>query len=584
MIKFLNITTACLLIWMTSNCSQILQTVDLKVTSEDTSTQEEFRVVEKTLTIVEARKQNAAPYTRTVLQNGRGENAKSIPEKIALISNFPEKNQPHQYKIGIGDTLTFSRLVENNRSPSGIKNKWPIQSGVTKYKLGIGDTLALTIIKDDSSVNQVAPINRTVPENGSDTQNLIINSQKNDVILNSTGRIGSDGSVLLLEVGRLEANGRSLNDLRSEVRNILIRNGVSPRFQLEIVEFKSQRAYLTVSSSDQAAQSSNLIILNDQKTTLVDVLTGAKIAFKSGVITRVKLQRKSKTYQMNLRDIFEESSPEIIIRDGDHIFVEESSTTAVSNVSIVDHDGNVVFEGIGKIKAVGRSLDEIRRSVLPLIQRVPGSQTSFQIDITEFSSQKALVNIPEKEGGIIPIKNQAIPLDEVLTENGLSLDSETITRINLTRNGNTYSFTLDDLINSTSDRIYLQPNDRVTTETFSYKDNKVFVLGGIDPQIFKIKPSNRETLADVLFTEGGVLASASAKRSDVYLLRGNQPVVAYHLDAQSPTRLIVADAMQLRPKDILYVAEQPITSFNRTLATIIPLRILLRDIQDENIP
>jgi len=61
-------------------------------------------------------------------------------------------------------------------------------------------------------------------------------------------------------------------------------------------------------------------------------------------------------------------------------------------------------------------------------------------------------------------------------------------------------------------------------------------------------------------------------------------VVAFHLDAKSPTRLIVADAMELRPNDILYVAEQPIISFNRALGTILPLRILLRDIQDENIP
>ena len=91
-------------------------------------------------------------------------------------------------------------------------------------------------------------------------------------------------------------------------------------------------------------------------------------------------------------------------------------------------------------------------------------------------------------------------------------------------------------------------------------------------------------MADVLFTSGGVLSAPGAKRSDVYLLRGRDPVVAYHLDAQSPTRLIVAEAMELRPNDILYVAEQPIISFNRTLETIIPLRLLLRDIKDENIP
>jgi len=65
------------------------------------------------------------------------------------------------------------------------------------------------------------------------------------------------------------------------------------------------------------------------------------------------------------------------------------------------------------------------------------------------------------------------------------------------------------------------------------------------------------------------------------LLRGTDPVVAYHLDAQSPTRLIVADAMELRPNDILYVAEQPIVSFNRALATITPLRAVLREIGTE---
>ena len=79
-----------------------------------------------------------------------------------------------------------------------------------------------------------------------------------------------------------------------------------------------------------------------------------------------------------------------------------------------------------------------------------------------------------------------------------------------------------------------------------------------------------------MFTSGGVLSSSSAKRSEVYLLRGNNPVTAYLLDAQV-NELIVADAMELRPNDILYVAEQPIISFNRTLATIVPLKLLLRD-------
>ena len=80
---------------------------------------------------------------------------------------------------------------------------------------------------------------------------------------------------------------------------------------------------------------------------------------------------------------------------------------------------------------------------------------------------------------------KAIPLDEVLTDNGLS-PGENITRIKLQRGKENYSFTLGELLQTTTDRIYLQANDRITTETLSYKENKVFILGAVNPQIFKI--------------------------------------------------------------------------------------------------
>ena len=123
-------------------------------------------------------------------------------------------------------------------------------------------------------------------------------AQQIDETINSISRIGSDGSVLLLEVGRLEANGKSLNELRSEVRNILIRNGVSPRFQLEIAEFKSQKAYLTVNTI------STVINLNDQITTLKDILTSAEVGFKPGSHTLIKLNRDGKEFSISLRDLY----------------------------------------------------------------------------------------------------------------------------------------------------------------------------------------------------------------------------------------------------------------------------------------
>ena len=551
-------------------CSQVLETIDLDINSEDPSLQEEFNVVEKTLTIREAKAQKSYPYLRTILKNGRGENAQPIAEELALKSEFPKNDEPQDYILGIGDTLAFSRLIENNRSNDQTDNQWPVVSKASIYKLGIGDTLALTLIKTTKSSQQLTA--------SSEQQNGIITTQQTDETINSTGRIGADGSVLLLEVGRLEATGKSLNELRSEVRNILIRNGVSPRFQLEIAEFKSQKAYLTVNTK------STVVNLNDQITTLKDILTSANVGFQPGVITRIRLNRNGKEFSILLRDLYSDKAANINIQSGDHIFIEDSSANIKTTTSIIDSEGFLVFENVGKVKAADRTLDELKNEIENLIQTVPDSQNAFQIQITNFSSQKALLTPEGKPGLLIPITDTPTKLSEVLTQNGLSLDATNVTQISLHRDDRTYEFSLDDLLAPGGPDIYLQPEDHISAQVLPYKENKVFILGGVSPQIFKINPANRETLADVLFTNGGPLSASSAKRSEVYLLRGSDPVVAYHLDAQSPTRLIVADAMELRPNDILYVAEQPIISFNRALATIVPLRILLRDIQDENIP
>ena len=572
MTKLFTYISLFLLVGLLSSCSQVLQTVDLNINSEDTALQEKFNVVEKTLTVGEAKAQKTAPYPRAVLKNGRGANAQPIPEKLALKSEFPKNNLPFKYKIGIGDTITFSKLIENNRSPLKNTNTWPSQKVTPEYKLGIGDTLALTLIR------KAADLSTTPSNNSSNSQNVIINSQQNDSTIETSGRVGSDGSVLLLEVGRLEANGKSLNQLRSEVRNILIRNGVSPRFQLEIVEFKSQKSYLTVNEISQ------IILLDDQRKTIRDILTSANVGVKPGVITRIRLQRNGDTFSISLRNLYGMNINNIDIQPNDHIFVEDTSANIRETSSIVDHEGNVVFESIGKVKGEGLTLSQLRKRIEDLTQPVPDSQNAFQIQISDFASQKALLSIQGQPGILVSITDTPAKISEVLTQSGLSIDDNHITQINLHRDRSSFLFNLDDLLNPNGPDVYIQPNDRITTTILPYKENKVFILGGVSPQIFKINPANRETLADVLFTSGGPLSSSSAKRSEVYLLRGSNPVVAYHLDAQSPTRLIVADAMELRPNDILYVAEQPIISFNRALTTIVPLRILLRDIQNENIP
>ena len=121
------------LVGLFTGCSQVLQNVNLDINLEDSSLQEQFNVVEKTLTIREAKAVKAAPYARSVLQNGRGENAQPIPEKLALKSEFPKNEAPRDYTLGIGDTIKFSRLLENNRSEDQMGDQWPVASKAANY-------------------------------------------------------------------------------------------------------------------------------------------------------------------------------------------------------------------------------------------------------------------------------------------------------------------------------------------------------------------------------------------------------------------------------------------------------------------
>ena len=757
-------------------CSQILQDVDLSFDEKDAVEQEDFTVVEKTLTFSEAKLRQSDPYMRQIIQKGMGNKARLISEEDAIDSDFPEFKVPAVYEIGAGDTLTFSKLVEQSNPSNSIEQSWPIEGVQETYFVGPGDVITFSKLIENLSNNH----KQRWPKEGEDNSYILgvgdqltlvqMNekgssisdittgdanasalralTQNEDSVIQTRGRIGSDGSVLLLEVGRLEASGKTINDLRLEVRNILIRNGLSPKFQLEITGFNSQKAFLTVnvatisSTIDQnpTTSSGGILKLTDQPLTLREVLTNSGISEKTGTVARIRLQRNNINYSFTLSEVFNIGSPDIIINDGDHIFINQDVSELFKTEVKVGLDGGIILPNLGEMKIAGKSIDEIEQEVsklsrqknsfwtefkteitgfnsqkayltinssdakLPtddtqtssagsilkitnqpltlrevlatsgissklgvtttirlqrnqtnysfnlekiyaasardiviknkdhifvdegvsnvfqskvqvgqdgqivllnlgkiqvagkpveaikqeiqnLSQRRDNFWTDFQLEVTGFGSQKAILSIPknpnetEAKSTLIQISNRPVRLEEVLTQRGVTIDPNVLTKINLLRNGSVKSFLFSSLLLDPSKEIYLENGDRVIVEYLPYKQDKVFVLGaGISPTKFDISPSNRETLADALFTENGALSSVDANRSEVYLLRGDDPVVAYHLNALNTSRLIVAEAMELRPNDILFVSEQPISSFNRALERIFPLRSLISDI------
>ena len=495
--------------------------------------------------------------------------------------------------------MVFSQLIENSNNVVEVINKKPPLEKDEPYVLGIGDQIALIQVNEQNSKSPNLNNNQNGISNDENIRALAaierLSGEKD--VIQTTGRIGSDGSVLLLEVGRLDAVGKTINDLRSEVRNILIRNGISPKFQLEITAFNSQKAYLTINSADLAERSNSsteargVIKLTDQPLTLREVLSNSGVAQGPKNPKIVRLHRSSSIFSFELNKIYASGAKEITLKDRDHIFVDEITSVISRTEAIIAQDGSVLLPNLGKIKVVGKTVKEIETLITSLPNKNSHLWNKIQVQVIDFNSKRVILSIPRPENEtevpskVIILKDNQLRLDELLTENGVTIQQNKLTKIYLQRNGKTNSFLLSDLLLDPTKKIYITAGDRIRVKQLSYKKNRVFIMGsGLTPKILFISPDNRETLADALFTPNGALSSTSAKRSDIYLLRGRDPVTLSHLDALNPSRLLVAEAMELRPNDIIFVSEQPIISFNRTLQTLFPLRILLRDIDNQNIP
>lgn len=50
-------------------------------------------------------------------------------------------------------------------------------------------------------------------------------------------------------------------------------------------------------------------------------------------------------------------------------------------------------------------------------------------------------------------------------------------------------------------------------------------------------------------------------------------IVAYHLDASNVVQLMNATVFEMRPRDIVFIEEQPITKWNRALQQLFPVLV-----------
>ncbi len=296
----------------------------------------------------------------------------------------------------------------------------------------------------------------------------------------------------------------------------------------------------------------------------------------------------------------------------------------------VQDEGAVSIPDVGRIQVEGMTLEEADAAVF---EKLVDSQIdpSFSIEIAEFNSKRVSIGGAVSKPGIVPITLTDLYLDEALTSaGGVAVEDDTYAVVRLYRDGTLYQVPVKELYDNdklkrirlmAGDSIFVDSTyslerasryfeqqirlsevrtaarrDAVTTlntevqlrraaleeerdnfkarEEFGDTDRDyVYIAGEVTTQSrFALPYGRKASLADAIYEDGGI-PTRTGNLSQIYVLRASNDLTsltAYQLDARNAANLILATRMELRPDDVIFVAEQPITRWNRVVDQIGP--------------
>ncbi len=245
---------------------------------------------------------------------------------------------------------------------------------------------------------------------------------------------------------------------------------------------------------------------------------------------------------------------------------------------LVREDGTIFFPYAGVLQVAGKTVEEVRHDLeaklKPFIQ-------SPQVDVrvVGFRSKKVYVTGEVDKPGIVPITDAPMTvMDAINMAGGFDKTRADQRTAYLTRNGEQRVLDILALYSSARGNLLLQDGDVLYVPNNT--QNKVFILGEVAKQQAVPMDQGRLTLADALAGAEG-MELGTADTHGVYVIRALQmpspdgssgPVQAeiFQLDLHDAGALVLADAFQLQPRDLVYVSSSGLVRWNRVIQQILP--------------
>jgi polysaccharide export outer membrane protein len=299
----------------------------------------------------------------------------------------------------------------------------------------------------------------------------------------------------------------------------------------------------------------------------------------------------------------------------------------------VQDDGAISIPDVGRISIGGMTLEEAEDAVFQGLVENRVDPT-FSLELAEFNSRRVSVGGAVASPGIVPITLQPLYLEEALARaGGVEVRARDGATVRLYRDGSLFQIPASELYSGSGlRRVLLRDGDSIFVDTSfdldaaeayfeeqitliqvrqqartqalqelqfemslrrdaleeqrsNFRDrlefgaegrDYVYVIGEVRTQSrFALPYNNTAVLADALLENGGV-TPATGNPGQIYVLRGAQDprdfasITALHLDATNAVNFLLATRLELRRGDVIFVAEQPITRWNRALQQVIP--------------
>lgn len=298
----------------------------------------------------------------------------------------------------------------------------------------------------------------------------------------------------------------------------------------------------------------------------------------------------------------------------------------------VQDDGAIAIPEVGRVMVAGKTLEETETELFQRLVENQ-IDPSFSVEIAEFNSQKVAIGGAVAQPTVQSITLTDLTLDQALSAaGGISSRDLDYASIRIYRDGSLYQIPLSNYLSEPQlQKLRLTAGDSVFVDTEyeldrarayfeeqiqlaqfrqtartqalnelqaemdlrrralqeqrdNFKDrvdldgvdrDYVYLTGEVNtPSRYAMPFGQQASLADALYSSGG-FSNDTGNPSQIYVLRGTDdaamaPVLAYRLDARNAVNLTLATRFEMRPNDVIFIAEQPITRWNRVVQQIVP--------------